>query len=188
MRIGPLFVAASLLALLVGCTGGTTAERSTGGFIQGEYGITVVPADDREDAPPVVGETLAGEQLALADLVGEPVVLNVWGSWCGPCVEEADDLVAAERKLGDVVFVGLNIRDNEDAARAFERAHDITWPSILDFDGSQLLGFRDTDLAAPYSPPTTYVIDAEGRLGARIAIDDLTATTLVDVVEEVRGG
>lgn len=184
-----LAAAAAVALLLAGCTGGTSVDRADGGYVlDGEYGITVVPPADRDEAPTIAGQTLVGEPLSLEDFAGQTVVLNVWGSWCGPCVDEADDLVEAERQLADVAFVGLNIRESStDNAQAFERAFDITWPSIFDQDSSLLLAFRDTDLPPPQAPPTTYVIDTQGRLGARIAIDDVTATTLVDVVEEVRG-
>ena len=178
------------VAVLAGCSGGITAERATGGYVQGDYGITVAQAEDRDDAPDVSGETLDGDQVSLDDYAGKTVVLNIWGSWCGPCRDEADELVSAEEQLrGDgVAFLGIDIRDLDDNARAFERSYGITWPSIVDQDSSELLGFRDTSLPAPESPPTTYVVDPQGRLGARIATADLTAQTLVDVVDEVRDG
>jgi thiol-disulfide isomerase/thioredoxin len=178
------------VAVLAGCSGGITAERATGGYVQGDYGITVAQPEDRDDAPDVGGETLDGDPVSLDDYAGKTVVLNIWGSWCGPCRDEADELVAAEQQLrGDgVVFLGIDIRDLDDNARAFERSYGITWPSIVDQDSSELLGFRDTSLPAPESPPTTYVVDPQGRLGARIATADLTTQTLVDVVDEVRDG
>lgn len=175
--------------LLAGCGSGPSSERATGGYVQGDYGITVVPADERDDAPALGGETLDGGEVTLDDYAGRPVVLNVWGQWCPPCRAEADELVAAERELGDdVAFLGINIRDLDDAARAFERSHGITWPSIIDQDSSQLLGFRETSLPPPAAPPTTYVIDSEGRLAARIGQEITSATTLVDVVDEVVDG
>jgi len=179
----------TVLGVLVGCSGGPTSERATGSYVQGSYGITVVPADERDDAPALGGETLDGDVVALDDYAGQTVVLNVWGQWCPPCRAEADELVAAERELGDdVAFLGVNIRDLDDSARAFERTHGITWPSIVDQDSSELLGFRDTSLPPPASPPTTYVVDPQGRLGARIGQEITTATTLVDVVDEVDDG
>jgi thiol-disulfide isomerase/thioredoxin len=175
--------------VLAGCGSGPSSERATGGYVQGDYGITVVPADERDDAPALGGETLDGGEVTLDDYAGRPVVLNVWGQWCPPCRAEADELVAAERELGDdVAFLGINIRDLDDAARAFERSHGITWPSIIDQDSSQLLGFRETSLPPPAAPPTTYVIDSEGRLAARIGQEITSATTLVDVVDEVVDG
>lgn len=191
--LSPPAVAAVVMAVvsgaLAGCSGGPSSERATGGYVQGDYGITVVPADERDDAPSLGGTTLDGGEVTLDDYAGRPVVLNVWGQWCPPCRAEADELVAAERELGDdVAFLGINIRDLDDSARAFERSHDITWPSIVDQDSSELLGFRETSLPPPTSPPTTYVIDSEGRLAARIGEEITSATTLVDVVDEVVDG
>ncbi len=48
----------------------------------------------------------------------EPVVVNVWASWCVPCRSEAPLLDRAARQSG-VRFVGLNVRDNQDGARGF---------------------------------------------------------------------
>jgi thiol-disulfide isomerase/thioredoxin len=179
----------ALAAGLAGCSGTPAAERASGGYVQGDYGITVVPAGERDDAPDLGGRTLDGDDVSLDDFAGRTVVLNVWGQWCPPCRAEADELVAAERELGaDVAFLGVNIRDLDDNARAFERSHDISWPSIVDQDSSLLLGFRETSLPPPTAPPTTYVIDAEGRLAARIGEEITTPTTLVDVVDEVVDG
>lgn len=175
---------------LAGCAGGLSADRATGGYIQGDYGITVVDAPDRDNAPDISGVSLGGDPVSLDDYAGKTVVLNIWGAWCTACRAEVDQLVAAEKQLraDGVDFLGIDIRDDDDAARSYERRYDVSWPSIFDQDSSLLLGFRDTSLPAPAAPPTTYVVDAQGRLGARIATADLTATTLVDVVDEVRGG
>lgn len=90
------------------------------------------------------------------------------GSWCAPCVEEVDDLVEARERLprNDVVFLGTHIKDNRAAAQTFEQGDGVTWPSVYNDDGSLLLGFRDSLVAT--AVPTTYVIDADGRVAARM--------------------
>jgi len=188
MSVARLLTAAALAAaLLAGCTAGTSAERASGGYVQGDYGITVVPESERPDAPPVAGESLDGEQVSLDDYAGQTVLLNVWFAQCSPCREEAPDLVTAERELrGDEVqFLGINIRDDPDGAAQFVETFGITWPSIADPTSSQLLGFRG-DLPA-VAVPTTYVIDADGRVAARL-LGPQSAQTLVDVVDEVGTG
>jgi len=177
----------SAVAVLAGCGGGITAERSTGGFAQGDYGITVVPAGERVPAPDLSGETLSGGQVSLADLAGKTVLVNVWGSWCVPCRDEVDDLVAARRQLpaDSVAFLGVNIRDDRAAAVAFERRFGVTWPSLYDPSSSLLLGFRDSLSAA--AVPTTYVIDVEGNVAVRM-LDKQTAQTFVAVVTDVQEG
>ncbi len=179
--------AAVLLGGCSGCSGGLQAERATGGYVQGDYGITVLPADEREAAPDVSGETLDGEQVSLDDYAGQVVVVNVWGSWCTNCRVETPDLVAAEAELrdDDVVFLGINIRDDRAAALRYEADNDVTWPSVYDPASTQLLGFRGEMTAA--ATPTTFVVDTEGRLAARL-LDKQSAETFVDVVDEVTDG
>ncbi len=172
---------------MTGCGQSVSVERSSGGFVEGDYGITVIPRNDRVAAPELVGESLSGERLSLADFAGKTVLVNVWGSWCVPCREEVADLKAARRRLpGDsVAFVGINIRDDRSAAVAFERRNGIRWPSWYDPDSSLLLGFREAMAAA--AVPTTYVIDADGNIAVRM-LDKQTAQTFVDLVTDVQAG
>ncbi|MBA2530511.1 MAG: TlpA family protein disulfide reductase [Nocardioidaceae bacterium] len=178
---------AAATLVLAGCSGQVQAERSSGGFVQGKYGLTVVPVGERVDAPGLSGETLSGEQVSLDDFAGQTVLINVWGSWCVPCREEVDDLVAARRRLptASVAFLGINIRDNRAAALAFEEQYGVTWPSLYDPSSSQLLGFRNSLAAA--AVPTTYIIDADGRVAVRM-LDKQTAETFIDVVTDVQEG
>jgi peroxiredoxin len=179
--------ATALVLLLAGCTSDLATNSESGGYISADGSITVVTPDERERAPNFAGETLEGEPIALADFAGDIVVVNVWGSWCGPCHAEADHLATASKRLAaqDVRFLGINIRDQAANAQAFENEYGIEYPSIFDPDSSTLLGLPESMMAV--SPPTTYVIDADGRLAARV-FDEVTVETLVDLVDEVRGG
>lgn len=179
-------VAAAVAAVVVaGCSGDVTADESTGGYVSSNGAITVVPEGEREPAPDITGPTLDGGEVALADFEGATVVVNVWGSWCGECRAEADDLVEVDEQLGDDVrFVGINIRDNETAARSYQDTYDIGYPSIFDPTSSHLLRFPPA--LAPVAIPTTYVIDSDGRVAARI-LSDTTADTLAGVISEVQG-
>ena len=83
--------------------------------------------------------------MSTADYPGKVVVVNVWGSWRGPCRKEAPDLAAASQDSADVAqFIGLNIRDYDPApARAFVRAFNVPYPSIYDPRGAELVKFTD---------------------------------------------
>ena len=175
----PVLVAAAL----AGCTAQPSADETTGGYVSSNGAITVLPEGERDPAPDVSGVTLDGDEVALRDFAGQVVVLNTWYSTCGPCRAEADDLAAAARQLGDVQFLGLNIRDSHAAAQSFQETFDVPYPSIFDPSGSQLLQFPAG--MAPIAVPTTLVIDAEGRVAARI-LDETTAATLVGVIEDVQ--
>lgn len=147
-------------------------------------GVTAYPVGDRSAPVVVTGDSLTGELLSTEDLRGDVVVLNVWGSWCAPCREEAPVLAATSQRLADrgVSFVGINVRDNTAAALAFEKSFGIDYPSLADVDGQALL--RLNQYVPANAVPVTLVLDRQGRVAARI-IGVLTATSLASALDPV---
>jgi len=71
-----------------------------------------------ETSPEAIQQLLAASE--------KPVVVNVWASWCIPCRSEAPLLRAAYESFGaEVTFVGLDVRDDQDSARAFLNEFDL---------------------------------------------------------------
>ena len=145
-------------------------------------GATEFPVTERGRPVDVSGAALSGDPLALSDLRDRVVVVNVWGSWCPPCREEAPVLakVSAEYAARGVSFVGINVRDNPATARAFEDNYGIDYPSIEDTDGRVVLAL---DQYIPASAvPVTLVLDREGRVAARVlgAVRETTLRTMLD--------
>lgn len=180
------------LALLLACLllTGCSALEGTGdrGFVSGEGQVTRLTADQLDPPVELVGEDLAGDRLALADLRGKPVVVVVWGSWCTPCRAEADDVVAAAEELeGEARFVGLDIRDPSPAqAQAFVRTHEIPYRSFYSPDGKAMLAFDGT--LTPNAIPSFVVLDEEGRVAASIIGELPSTTTLVELTRDVAEG
>lgn len=187
-------VAALALAVLAGCGSAQgRVERGAGGDeIRGtatagediSTGLTRWKPADRPPLPRLRGRTLDGGRLDVSDWRGQVVVVNTWGSWCGPCREEAPDLRRASENYAaaGVRFVGIDTRDNDDAARAFVREFSIGYPSLVDDDGRLMLAFGRT---VPVSAvPTTVVVDARGRIAARV-IGAVTYATLSGLIDEI---
>ena len=106
-----------------------------------------------------------GGTVSLAALRGQPVVLNFWASWCGPCKTEAKALEQAwstYRGRG-VAFVGVDFHDVTGDARRFVAAHKLTFPMVQDGSGDVTGSYGITQV------PETYVLDRQGRIVAHLA-------------------
>jgi thiol-disulfide isomerase/thioredoxin len=130
------------------------------------------------------------EEVDLAGLRGRPLVLNFWASWCGPCRAEQAGLELASKALAgqDVRMVGVNIRDDQGAATSYLEEFGVGYPSL--FDRPAVLPARLGALG-PQAPPYTLVVDAKGRVAARVfgALPgdrpERQAALLTDLVERV---
>ncbi|WP_405017932.1 TlpA family protein disulfide reductase [Kitasatospora sp. NBC_00070] len=162
-------LAAAAALTLTGCTADSSSSDGRTGFISGDGGLDTAPVSSRRAAPAISGATLSGDRAALADYRGKVVVLNVWGSWCNPCRAEAKGLqeVWSKYRDQDVQFLGINTRDPDaNNATRFEESFGITYPSLYDPDGTEILKFPKGSLN-PQSIPTTIVVDRQGKLAAR---------------------
>ncbi len=170
---------AALSAVLSAAAFGASACAGSVPFGYLKADGTIAPTSMRASAPAISGQTLDGTNLALSSFVGAPLVVNYWGSWCGPCRAEAPTLAAARSATAElgVRFVGLDTRDTNDLARAFVKHYGLGYPSIVDADGS--LQARFTPLPSSGAPPVTILIDRRGRVAARI-IGEARLSQLLD--------
>ena len=186
----PLARLGAVALLMVAAAGCSTAEGGDSGFVSGDGSITQVDAADREPAPTLEGESLTGKSISTDEFGGQALVINVWGSWCGPCRSEAPELVEASKQLTskNVQFIGLTTKSQAGEGTPsqdteFAKEAGFSFPSIQDYDGEQQLKFVDSLPAAAI--PTTWIIDAEGRVAAQIR-GETTASTLIGLVEDVQ--
>ena len=179
---------AAVLALGGCATAGDDAVGSGGEFTfvspGGKTRLYYRP-EQRGKVSGVTGENLLkkGSKIRLSDFEGEVVVLNLWGSWCGPCRSEADDLQTVQDQLGPqgVQVLGINVRDQRSAAADFVRNRGLTFPSIYDPAGRSLLSLEGYPRS---TVPSTVVLDREHRVAA-IFLTEVLDSELVPEVRKV---
>lgn len=127
-------------------------------------------------APEIDTELIDGTPFKLSDLRGEYVVLDFWGSWCGPCLADMPKLMALYEKYGDkVVFVSV----------AFEK-NDRRWKSVADKAGfswkHQIVEKAKILLASPISRaygvadiPAKFIVTPEGELISGMNFEQMDA-------------
>lgn len=147
-----------VVALASACGGGTA---TSGGDTAAEVSFT---ASD-------------GSSHTLAEMQGTPVVLNMWATWCKPCVKEmpAFDEVAAGTDT--VRIIGVNVADEAADAEAFAQELGVTYEQFTDPSGELSDAFEVTGL------PATAFIDAQGNV-VDVHAGALTADELRDAIAE----
>jgi peroxiredoxin len=182
--------AAALLLGASGCTSdpnSVAAQAKAGdqkGYVSGDGAVESIPAAKRGAPVELTGELLDGTKWDIASTRGKVLVLNVWGSWCAPCVAEAPDLqktwagIQADRVPAQ--FLGIDFREDPARGAAFAKKAGITYPSLSDESGVTILALQGK---AP-TVPTTLVLDPEGRIAARVN-GPATASTLRGLVDDV---
>jgi thiol-disulfide isomerase/thioredoxin len=184
LRAAALALAALLLA---GCSG-TQEAVATGGEFQfvapgGQTTIFYDPAESRGRVTGIEGESLLreGATVGLDDYAGQVVVLNIWGSWCGPCREEMPGLQLVHEQTGAVVL-GIDVRDDRQAATDFVRDRGITFDSIFDPPGrtlARLSGYPRNTV------PSTLVLDEQHRVAA-VFLTMIRVPELIPVVQRLQ--
>ncbi len=101
--------------------------------------------------------------LALDDLRGQPVLLSFWTTWCPFCRRQAPVLVEAHARYAErgVQFVGINVKEEQAPVENYLEQEGMTYSVVLDQSGATAQAYQVRGF------PTTYFLDAEGRVVAR---------------------
>jgi thiol-disulfide isomerase/thioredoxin len=168
------------LLVLTGCGTGGTSTNDANAYISGNGSGFIIPVSHRKDAPAISGTDLFGKKINF--LAHKVSVINVWASWCSPCRAEAPLLADFAVKNPEIQFLGILTRDNVSAAQSYVQHFGITYPTLA--DDSIIAEFHGN--FPPNAIPTTLVIDAQGRVAARIS-GEVDSSLLKDILQRISG-
>lgn len=132
-------------------------------------------------APDFTYPTLDGEVFTLSEQKGKVIVLNLWATWCGPCIKEIPDFIDLQNEFKDkgVEFVGIAVDDKGwDAVRPFVDKHEINYQILLDKESSIFESYPLQGL------PNTYIINRQGEV-AHIIISMTSKELLKPLLSEL---
>jgi thiol-disulfide isomerase/thioredoxin len=111
-------------------------------------------------APVLKAHDLAGAPKTLADYRGKVVLLNFWASWCPPCLREIPSMERLRIKMAGrpLAIVALDSAEAHEDVTAFLSTMKLGFPVLLDPDGSNTRRWK------VFALPTTFLLDAEGRV------------------------
>ena len=162
-------IAAALLLL--------TACSPSSSYVKGEVVSCETISQDSTFTGGVQMDCLDRSEGAQLGALRGPMVVNVWGSWCGPCKKEMPVLRAFHDKAqGKVQLIGVDVEEaNFDDGRTFVERNGITWPNLYDPDGRSREYFG-------LGVPVTWFIAADGsvaykHVGIIKDLDEIVALT-----------
>ncbi len=163
----PLWLAA--VVLVVGCSHAATSTAP----LHASVGAMEPSWNERTDT---------GSMLSSSSLIGKPVYVNFFASWCPPCNDEAHDIEAVSKRYGPrgLQVVGVDVMENADKAALFGREHHLTYPLVVD-DGTLRDAYQLDGL------PVHVFIDADGVVHA-IRIGELTKAEMVHNIRAILPG
>jgi len=142
--------------------------------------------NDGELAPDFESTLLSGESFKLSDLRGNYVLLDFWGSWCGPCIADNPKLKTLYGKYNGKKFkgakgfeiVGVAVESNAARWPKAVKRFGLTWPYQI-LDEATSLRFFDSKLAKLYGVadlPAKFLIDPNGNtIGVNQPVEEIAA-------------
>ena len=144
-----------------------------------------VAAEEGALAPDFLLESLRADEMRLSDFRGQPVVLNFWATWCGPCRREIPQLVEAYDQYRDegLVVIAVNLQEGRGIVRPWAEDFGMDFPIPIDRDGEVGDKYRVRAIGLPL----TYFIDSDGVIQSRFIgpfLEERDGTSVQDAISE----
>ena len=133
---------------------------------------------------PGINETgLDGQPLSTAALKGKVVLVDFWATWCGPCVAELPNVLAAYKKYHDKGFeiVGVSLDKDKDKLTGFIKEKGMTWGQY--FDGKGWENKVSTSFGIN-SIPATFLLGRDGKIAAKDLRGDALDKKLAELLAQ----
>ncbi len=163
--------------------------RRSPSILSGAIALTLLLSAgcDRGDHPnrlstsaPLFKITDGVQTLDLASLRGRIVVLNLWATWCAPCVEELPSLLELQKQMPQLAVVGVSIDQDDDLYRQFLTRHHVNLVTVRDSDQ------RINALYGTAQIPETYIIDRTGILRRKfVSAQNWTSPEILDYLKHL---
>ena len=150
-------------------------------------GVLLVAGCDRGDHPGNIGK--AAPQFVMSDgtrtvdlskLRGRVVLLNLWATYCAPCIEELPSLLALQKKMPDVAVVAVSMDQDPDVYRKFLVDHHVDVLTVRDEE------MKVNALYGTVQIPETYVIDRQGILRRKfVGSQDWTKPEIMEFLRKM---
>ncbi len=142
-------------------------------WLIGSVALSVWP-DTGQELPALSFASLDGRKVSLVQFKGQPTVVNLWATWCPPCVREMPVLQQAQVDHPNVNFVFVNQRESVDKVEAWLRARNFPMRNmLLDKNGQTAAAFKQRAL------PMTLFFNDKGRL-VSTRVGELSSATLTE--------
>jgi len=153
---------AVLLGLGLAVAGGVALTGRNEDEQGSDTGIKIAPAGGAL-APDFTLVNLESENVSLSDFKGQPVLINLWATWCGPCRIEMPTIQSRFEEFRDEGFIVLAVSFDEQRAdvQAFRDEFELTFQTLLD------PGAEVQKLYRTRSYPTSFFVDRNGVIQAQ---------------------
>ena len=172
-RLSFFSVVAAVLLLTSGCEQETTAQAGGQQFEENSLAQQAGPL-----LPDLDLAALDESPVSLVSYMGQPVVLNLWATWCPPCRREMPVFEQAQADFPDIAFVMLNQGESAQQAQDFLQTEGLALTDVLLDPSSQAMRELKTG-----GLPTTFYFDARGEL-VDLHLGELTMAEMKDTLSQ----